>query len=613
MVSLVDIPLAELPLLPSEINLGLTADGSFAIEELSTVVSEISHQRGKAFIIVVKNADKTEIHRFHLKCSLQKKKLQIECKKEGKLFVACKTKGQFVAKPVGDEQVLDMLLHKFHDDAGMSERWSKKNGVVATEVTRRINVNAVNADGRTLLMVAAKSGNVEAVKQLVVSKNIGIDLQDPKGKTALHIACEQGHREIVKLLIHHHASLELRDKQSKTPIFSAAIAQKNEWVDIVMDLAAADVNLNTECSSEKPLLFYVVCAYQLQLVDALLQKGAGITMPESLLGYKTVIPHFDSIARTLITAAKSGYCHLVQAILNSDIKFEEMSPLERRSLLFGAYDNGHLDIVVSLYQHLAGLNVNDKAGLTLEMRAMKDKNHQCIKLLFSNRLMLISSLQQQSSQQRQTPLHYLMIINDVDVDDEREKIITILGQVKGVTWSTKNADRLTPLDLLIDLGKVDLVDYFCNVCRAQLTSSDMKTLFASSVKCADIRMAKQVMASARQMPAFKKIDLLNCPDGNGNTDLHNACLIGDERSVANLLELGAKTEIINNSKKTAYQLAQEHKHMSCLALLREHNAKLNQGGAIGGISFKNEKVGEEFGEGSWLNIEVPDEMLNQAT
>ena len=59
------------------------------------------------------------------------------------------------------------------------------------------NVNAKDRHGHTPLMEAAKTGNLEAVKDLL---NRGADLEakSEKGKTALHYAAANGNVDIVQ-------------------------------------------------------------------------------------------------------------------------------------------------------------------------------------------------------------------------------------------------------------------------------------------------------------------------------------------------------------------------------------------------------------------------------
>ena len=62
------------------------------------------------------------------------------------------------------------------------------------------NVNAVDKDGHTALMRAAKRNYVDKVSVLIKSPDIQLNLQDPTGQTALSIAQKEKNAECVHIL-----------------------------------------------------------------------------------------------------------------------------------------------------------------------------------------------------------------------------------------------------------------------------------------------------------------------------------------------------------------------------------------------------------------------------
>ena len=105
------------------------------------------------------------------------------------------------------------------------------------------NVNTKDRHGHTPLMDAAKSGNVEAVKDLL---NRGADLEakSEKNKTALHYAAANGYVEIVNLLLAQGAAVDARDKDWHTPLMLAAIYGCNRTVQSLVT-NGADVSAKT--------------------------------------------------------------------------------------------------------------------------------------------------------------------------------------------------------------------------------------------------------------------------------------------------------------------------------------------------------------------------------
>ena len=105
------------------------------------------------------------------------------------------------------------------------------------------NVNTKDRHGHTPLMDAAKTGSLEAVKDLL---NRGADLEakSEKGKTALHYAAANGYVEIVSLLLGQGAVVDARDKDWHTPLMLAAIYGCNHTVQSLVT-NGADVGAKT--------------------------------------------------------------------------------------------------------------------------------------------------------------------------------------------------------------------------------------------------------------------------------------------------------------------------------------------------------------------------------
>jgi len=105
------------------------------------------------------------------------------------------------------------------------------------------NVNAVNKQGHTPLMEAAKEGDAEGVKDLL-RRGAELEAKSSKGKTALHYAAANGHLDVVNLLIASGADINARDKEWHTPLMLAAIYGCNHTVQTLI-LNGADVHAKT--------------------------------------------------------------------------------------------------------------------------------------------------------------------------------------------------------------------------------------------------------------------------------------------------------------------------------------------------------------------------------
>ena len=71
------------------------------------------------------------------------------------------------------------------------------------------------------LCCAAKSGDIIALDELLSQ---GADVNNPSdydGKSCLHIACAEGNVEMVKHLLSIGASLHVKDRRGRVPLFDA--------------------------------------------------------------------------------------------------------------------------------------------------------------------------------------------------------------------------------------------------------------------------------------------------------------------------------------------------------------------------------------------------------
>ncbi|XP_078665900.1 ankyrin repeat and SOCS box protein 11-like [Branchiostoma floridae x Branchiostoma belcheri] len=74
---------------------------------------------------------------------------------------------------------------------------------------------------QTALFMASVYGNVDMVK-LLIRKGAFVSKRASGASSApLHAAASQGHTEVVELLVHHGATLDIRDAEQRTPVCSS--------------------------------------------------------------------------------------------------------------------------------------------------------------------------------------------------------------------------------------------------------------------------------------------------------------------------------------------------------------------------------------------------------
>lgn len=66
-------------------------------------------------------------------------------------------------------------------------------------ISAEADVNAVNTDGKSVVMSAAHHGNCAAI-ELLLDKNVELSLSDQNGDTVIHLACKSVSFTIVYII-----------------------------------------------------------------------------------------------------------------------------------------------------------------------------------------------------------------------------------------------------------------------------------------------------------------------------------------------------------------------------------------------------------------------------
>jgi hypothetical protein len=72
------------------------------------------------------------------------------------------------------------------------------------------------------LLRAASAGNADTVRSLLASPNVDVNGVDDQGNTALILAARFGHNEVVRALLLAKADVKVRNKDGKTALMLAA-------------------------------------------------------------------------------------------------------------------------------------------------------------------------------------------------------------------------------------------------------------------------------------------------------------------------------------------------------------------------------------------------------
>jgi len=80
------------------------------------------------------------------------------------------------------------------------------------------------------LLRAASAGNADTVRTLLTSPNVDVNGVDDQGNTALILAARFGHNEVVRALLLAQADRKVKNKEGKTALMLAAEGGHDETV-----------------------------------------------------------------------------------------------------------------------------------------------------------------------------------------------------------------------------------------------------------------------------------------------------------------------------------------------------------------------------------------------
>jgi len=130
---------------------------------------------------------------------------------------------------------------------------------------------AIDPNGNTPLVWAARNGKYNIVKYLVEKYQLPLNVQNFEGETALSVAVLTGHGEIVRFLIERGAQLNIGNCRSETSLHHAVVLGNLEVARLLVE-EGSYVDAEDDCG-DTPLHF-AVREDKADMVEFLLHVGA---------------------------------------------------------------------------------------------------------------------------------------------------------------------------------------------------------------------------------------------------------------------------------------------------------------------------------------------------
>ena len=315
----------------------------------------------------------------------------------------------------------------------------------------------------TPLHAAARSGDVDKVRELLEGGEYDVNCFDVGGWTPLHMAAYYGHLGMVKVLISEFkANVNACTDSGETPLHQAALNGHSGVVRVLVSEFMADVNSPTN-SGETPL-------------------------------HKAARQNHLDVVRVLISEFKANVN--THTIDNGD------TPLH-----LAAY-SGHLDMIrVLVSEFKADVNACTNYGETPLHKAASWNNLGVIKVLVSE---FKANVNARTSNDGETPLHWAAYCGHLDV------VRVLLSEFKAdVNAPTSNYGE-TPLHQAADRGHLDVVRVLVSEFQADVnacTSSGSTPFDVAVNKCND-------------KTAVVMLNEFHCDTKGGTPYIHKACQRG---------------------------------------------------------------------------------------
>ncbi|KAM3532251.1 hypothetical protein NHJ13051_000237 [Beauveria bassiana] len=234
---------------------------------------------------------------------------------------------------------------------------------IVTMLLQRGDINIRHELQQNLLSVAVSAGH-EGVAKLLLEHGVEVDVEDAAGRTPLWIAAQTGRRELALMLLNRGAEKDRRDEHQRTPLWAAADSGQGDTVNLLLECQAAincrdkfgQTALAVACSKGHVDIVMVLLFYSadMNLTDI---RGRTPLWTATANGDETVVRMLLQTGKAkknttsdgwtpLGLAVRYGYEELVKLLVSHGANTQSIFPLDHetsKSLLWKAVRCGHAE------------------------------------------------------------------------------------------------------------------------------------------------------------------------------------------------------------------------------------------------------------------------------
>jgi ankyrin repeat protein len=211
-----------------------------------------------------------------------------------------------------------------------------------------VNVNSENGEGNSMLLIAAKKGNISLVTECIETYKLYIHKKNNKGQTALMLAAESGSATVCTYLLEKGSNVAAQDLQGATALFYAT---DNNFELLIQNGAKID-HLKTDGDN---LLIWATRNEQLGTVKRLHEGGMSILSA-------------NKEGKTAYYYVVSASSHFTNKTMMEDFFIEAGADINTQgsggeTAMFKAVESDNLERVKFLIEKGADINAKDNKGL----------------------------------------------------------------------------------------------------------------------------------------------------------------------------------------------------------------------------------------------------------
>ena len=232
------------------------------------------------------------------------------------------------------------------------------------------DINSKHSDGKTLSNSTAWNGQYQGAPKLIHRGcELDIDLKDNVGRTALYITAWNDQPQIAQMLIEFGSDVNSTNTNGWTPLMAAA---EKGHIRVLQLLINNKAEINLEKQDGWTALHIAVLHNRTQVVQTLLANGSSVNLSDK----KGWTP--------LIIAAEKGYTDILQVLIKhkADINVPNQNGW---TALHMSAANDQVEVVKMLLNSGSEVNVADSGGQTPLMFAVQEGNNEISRILMDHK------------------------------------------------------------------------------------------------------------------------------------------------------------------------------------------------------------------------------------